>query len=474
MAVGIFGGTDYRKIQDTDPAANNTATKCDFGTDTSTGNIVCDPGTTRSTRASIPSAPAASQGFGWAFDRALVNRDDAANSARFPSGTWEIRAMVSANITQTGTPNTLTVIFYKVDASNNKTEIFRSTSQAFGCPVTDTPVPVVWTTASQAEVICAVNETIALEVWMTAPGKAVTGEVLTFRLTAGPVGNADPPWVKIPTPGLRTLIFQTISAVLRGIGTQQKLKSFASGNFGAGVMKGVATSTRSIVASRSLAARMAGVATVQKRKEFLAANFGSARMAGVPQQSKTKVFDPANFGSTRLAGIPTVQKLKSFAPTNFGSARMAGIASMTKAMVIARILSARMAGVATVQKFLTGYRTFDARMAGVATVTKVLSLFRSFSATMRGIATVQKHKVFTTFGSARMAGVATLDRSIVASRLISARMAGVATLARRITNARTLVAIMKGIPRALAQLDFSNIVAGGVTLVRRIINIFDD
>jgi hypothetical protein len=171
------------------------------------------------------------------------------------------------------------------------------------------------------------------------------------------------------------------------------------------------------------------------------------------------------------------------------AAIMRGIASIIRK--IKTTILATMKGVSSLARKITAKRTIAPTMRGVAN-RPTLKITKSLQVTMRGIASIIR-KIKTTilatmkgvtprFGfkigkllSVTMRGIVTLNRFV--RKLISAVMKGIPTLNRKLTARRTITAVMKGTSEGLVKMSFSilsRISSGGTTVIKKIINIFDD
>lgn len=210
-------GTDVRKLLDTAAGAIDDTTKADFGTDTSQRTITFDPYTTRSTVGD------ASTNFGWGVNASGSDGMSATSTARrvIPSGVWTFNCRVSVTVVQTGTGNDttqLTAYVYKVAGDGTRT-LQWSQASAAEAVTTITGVGVQlfsWSTASKPELELDADETIHVAFTVTSIGVAVTGQVITFRTQGTNVTDTQNTWMRVPSPGVRTILTESVTVTAVG------------------------------------------------------------------------------------------------------------------------------------------------------------------------------------------------------------------------------------------------------------------
>jgi hypothetical protein len=195
-AVTGEGGTDIRELDPAEGASVDT-TKCNFGTTTASGNIVCRPFVSHNNRAAI----AANSGYGWDIPRADMG--STATAKRFiPAGDWLATVSISADAADATPQTRVTCIVERVSSSNGITELFRGDTGLFSVALAETSQIIPMN--GQSQVVLEADETIRLEFWITGQGVAVVGRIITFSVgPSGPLSDQHPS-LTVPSPGIRT------------------------------------------------------------------------------------------------------------------------------------------------------------------------------------------------------------------------------------------------------------------------------
>lgn len=196
---------DVRALNTSLPAATS-GSSCDFGT-SGAKTITVDPYTAGRTTTGLDS------GFGWAIDIAGADGMDGTATAKrlIPAGTWSYQGTLFAS--PVAALNACTVGFdvYRVAAAPSTTRTLIFSDSVSAGLVAATGAGFTRTTGAQAEVELEAGETIQVTFTLTCTGQ-IGGLVIDFRTG----DQATDCTVTVPTPGVRTVYLETVTATAVG------------------------------------------------------------------------------------------------------------------------------------------------------------------------------------------------------------------------------------------------------------------
>lgn len=195
----MLGGTDFwwgltadtpageKKLRQPQGSENDVTSVCNFGTDVTVGTILLKPGASNSARAALPAVGAAAAGFGFQLNAATdMGAAVTANhtvTRSVNAGNWTVDGYVTPNVGLTPGVETMTVtaILYKVDKNGVSAELARATTAAMNPTAAGQVFSV---SLAPGAATFADGDTLRVEVYVTAPGFAVTGRTVSFRVGA--------------------------------------------------------------------------------------------------------------------------------------------------------------------------------------------------------------------------------------------------------------------------------------------------
>lgn len=256
-ATSAGEGTNNKKIQDASTGGNNTTTTCAFGLTTTVRYILAKPLTVNSTSAT----PAPAQDFGWNVLKADMNPTGSFSPKRIiPSGTWTFHCTLTASTADTASFNyTVKVYVHKRSSTGALTELFNTESTAAGITTTNN---VTMSKSGVSEIILNTDETIHAEYWVQGRGGGSTGlidQTITFNVGT-PTGFQELDIV-VPTPGIRTRYYSSLSVLCAGISAAIK-KARLTRSVAA---LGVVTFIRRAMIRRTVSLLCIGVASIRKK-----------------------------------------------------------------------------------------------------------------------------------------------------------------------------------------------------------------
>lgn len=194
-----------KKLDTAAGAAANDTTICDAGTDTTRRSFLVKPLQTNTTSAAI----ADNQGFGWKINSADMS--SAANATRFiPSGIWTTKLFAFSSSLQTGVggdDTDFTVKYHKVASDGSRSILFTDTLEAQALnPRVLADLKSI--SVSHVRVDFDIDETLEIEIWLTFPGKLVTGQTITVTVESNVAAEKS----DYENPGIRTLYKKTLAA----------------------------------------------------------------------------------------------------------------------------------------------------------------------------------------------------------------------------------------------------------------------
>lgn len=461
------GGSDYRGNTETDPGtgAPNTAATIQWGAGEGTSQNYVDPQTARGNPAA--ESPSTLYGFGWGLSRGQTNRDEAGAFCIIPAGDWTFSCHLHSSIVQTTNPTKLQVSCWKVAEDNSKTLLFTSSegasanialSASGGTTITCQALGV-------AEIVLVgptptVGETLVFEFFIRSVGAAVTGTTLTFYAS-----HSDT-FVLAADPGLRTRKLRSFSVVGVGVATAVK-KIIPSVKLVAAV--GVAAFAKKLTLARAFLITGIGVPAVQKKTT---PNALQTTAVGVVSTSRTLTL-MRGFSVVGI-GVPTFSRqliaARAFAVTAIG------VVASSRSLMLARTFTVQAAGVVDFARQSVLARAFSVQAIGVAASDRVATHYRAFLVVGAGLVSVVKKTIKDAF-MVMGVGETAFARQLTLARAFTVQAVGNADFARVVTSVRSFSVTAFGIVRGRVEMSFdvlNRITSGATTVIRRIINIFDD
>lgn len=404
--------------------------------------------------------------MGWAWNEDVTDADamdSETNAERFvPAGTWSFTVRV-----RTGTPGPLTTInvdcewsVYRVAAGGgSRSLLFTATSS--NSSTTGTNVEHTLTqTASPGRIDLAAGETlhVAYRIGSHATNGVLSTQnnvVIVYTGTQTSVTNT----VQVPSPGIRTDHKQ--SATLTGRGTAAKgalpvtMTRSATG-------RGTATFTKAVTATRSFA--LTGRGAVSR-----------VLAAALPRSASGRGL--VSFTRATVAS-------KSFTLTGRGAVNRDGLV----AVLLPRTLTGR--GTVTAAKAVTASKTFTLVGRGIVAFTKATQAQRSFTLTGKGAVTrvlagalprsatgrgtASFTKAVTAAKSFSLVGKGTAARTVAVAIPRSTTGKGIITEVHPVQAFRTFTLTGRGTVNGRIELPIDEIPTADTTIIRRVVNIWED
>ena len=453
---GTFG-TDVRKAQITNPG-DGTASVADFGSSPGAGALITiDPFDTRS-------ATGVSDAFGWQINLngATDGMESTATAKRIiPAGQWAYNGSWQSN-QAAGLDATLTARVYRVSAAGARTALF-------SMGVRNTLLAALRTalfmqSGAQPQFTIEAGETIMVAFEVTYHGGGLLQRTVSFFL--GGTGDTDAA-LQLPNPGLRTLYPRSHTTAVSLAGTSQR-RTAPTAKVGALAL--AATAVRSAVANRSFTTAITLAGTVRK---FVlpAPKVGALSLTGVPGVRTIAL--AAKVGALSLTGV---LGRRTVAPApKVGALTLTGTA--TRRSTAARASTTAITLGSGFARAVVNARAFSTTISLAATASRRLLASRAFTTAHSLVATARKG-VVTGPKVAVLSLVATMTRRVTSVRAFTTAITLNTAFARAVTTVRGFSTSIALTARGRVDMAFTVLNritgGGGTTIIKRIIQIFDD